>query len=152
MHGFCRYTDFDYFQKFDLHWFYSINCMQKFRRYTVFWCPNIITHNTLLFSKYTDFSCPQNQRCARPYCMLISQSSNRWRCSMSFRYHMKQSAPYWPMPELFRQILLSLNLKLHFPVTKYHFRGSESESAWGFEGSRGAWSAWNSNCIATITF
>ena len=41
--------------------------MQKFRSYTVFWCPYVITHNTLI-SKYTDFYCPQNQPCVRPYC------------------------------------------------------------------------------------
>ena len=44
------------------------------RRYTVFGCPCIITHITL-FSKYTDFSYPQIQCCARPYC--------NWLCSLS---------------------------------------------------------------------
>ena len=53
--------------------------MQKFRRYTFFLCPYISTHNTLI-SKYTDFSCPKNQRCARPYCtMITSLNWKRWK-------------------------------------------------------------------------
>ena len=35
---------------------------------------SLITQNTL-FPEYTDFSCPQNQRCARPYCISTSFSS-----------------------------------------------------------------------------
>ena len=52
--------------------------MQIFGRYTAFWCPYITTHNTL-FSKYTNFSCPQNQRCAKPYCTnKIATKINKW--------------------------------------------------------------------------
>ena len=107
---------------------YSMKCMQKFCRYTIFWCPYMITHNTL-FSKYTDFSCPQNQRCARPYC--ICKTSVLVGISVNIEQIFTLYRAYYIMFGLSISIrlLVNLSLFLYFKDSKTHSSQSKiSES------------------------